>query len=101
MYFLFFLVTEIVNRLFHCHRGEVPCIQTLTWCVHGNAVLGGFTHGCHVSLTGHCPKMSLWQEYVPCEGWLYHVWIPETLAHVYHSDAWNDQPYFVYRYAYV
>lgn len=58
-------------------------------------------HACHVSLTGYCPKMSLWQEHVPCEGWLYHVWIPETLAHVYHSDAWNDQPNFVYRYAYV
>lgn len=43
--------------------------------------------------------MSLWQEHVPCEGWLYHVWIPETLAHVYHSDAWHDQPNFVYRYA--
>lgn len=53
----------------------------------------------HVSLTGYCPKMSLWQEHVPCEGWLYHVWIPETLAHVYHSDARNDQPNSVYRYA--
>ena len=58
-------------------------------------------HACRVSLKGYCPKMSLWQEHVPCEGWLYHVWIPETLAHVYYSDAWNDQPNFVYRYAYV
>lgn len=42
--------------------------------------------------------MSLWQEHVPCEGWLYRVWVPQTLAHVYHSDAWNDQQDFVPRY---
>lgn len=55
-------------------------------------------YSCHVSLTGHCPKMSLWKEHVPCKGWLYPVWVPQTLAHVYHSDAWNDQPDFVPRY---
>lgn len=56
---------------------------------------------CRVSLTGYCPKMSLWQEHVPREGWMCDVWVPEALAHVYHSDAWNDQPNFVYRYTHV
>lgn len=70
----------------------------MAWCVHG---IDWVMRACHISLTGYCPKMSLWQEHVPREGWMCDVRIPEALAHVYHSDAWNDQPNFVYRYTHM
>lgn len=50
-----------------------------------------------LSLTGHCPALSLSKKYVSCEGWLHHVWVPETAANVPHGDARDDQPYSVYR----